>query len=455
MGLSRRRFLTGVASAAVLGYLGQGRLFGGAKEVTASRTMPEPPEEPAPVPCDYVLAGGDIVDGLGQPRFKGDVGVKDGRIVAVGRFTPEAGARVLDVSGLVVAPGFIDLHTHTEQYIRKDGRAGMVLLQGVTSQIGANCGTSVPSIQGYFDSLGQTGVNIGLFVGYKTARKAVVGDAPRKATPQEVFAMQEEVAKGMQAGAFGLSVGLSYWPQILATTEEMVELCQAVRDYGGFYSTHIRDEQDDVLPSVEEAIEIGLRAGLPVEYSHVKTAQRQNWGKMARVLEMVEGAGRSGLDITGDTYGYTFSSLDLGSSRESMSEEDVRMALSHPLIMIGSDSGLNLDGSANHPRAYGNYPRILGRYVREQSLLTLEETVRKMTSMPAKRLGLRDRGLLAEGFKADITVFDPGAINDRSTRENPSLPATGVTHVLVNGRLAVEAGRPTGVLAGEQLKSRV
>jgi N-acyl-D-aspartate/D-glutamate deacylase len=409
--------------------------------------------EPQLLDCDIYLRGGLVVDGTGSKARFADVAVKGEHVVAVGSFIPVPGARSIDVKGLVVAPGFIDIHTHTERYWLTGKPGEMVLLQGVTTQIGGNCGTSVPSIENYFNALGPTGVNFGLFVGYRPLREKVAGGVNRTTNYVEIKEMQEDLAQGLMAGAFGLSVGLDYWPQSLAKTEELVELCRVLKEFGGFYSAHIRCEEDNVLTSLEEAIEIGFRAQVPVQYSHVKTAQRQNWGKMGRVLTMMEEAAKSGLDITGDAYAYQFSSLDVRSTRESIGPDDMRMALQHPLIMMASDGGLRSDGSVIHPRSYGNYPRVLGRFVREEGLLTLEEAVRKMTSLPAKRLGLADRGLLAPGFKADIAVFNAESILDRALREKPNILATGVEWVLVNGTLAVEGGQATGVLAGQPLKN--
>lgn len=459
--IGRRAFLIGAAGISlvtllnpklVVGWIGGGKNQSHRPEQNhagSQEPLPPEPAEPPLIECDLVLQNGTIVDGTGNSAFVGNVGIKGQQIVAIGDFQAVPGAEVIDVTGLVVTPGFIDLHTHTEDYHRHRGQAEMILLQGVTTQIGGNCGTSVNSIKEYLASIEEVGVNVGLFVGYKNLRNQYVGQG--KTTNAQLEAMQQALDQGLQEGAFGLSVGLQYWPQNQATTEEMIALCQVLKDYGGFYSTHIRNEEDQVLASLEEAIEIGMRAGVPVQYSHVKAAKQNNWGKMPQILELIEGAAQSGLDITGDVYGYTFSSLDLDSNRESIWEEDLCLALAHPLVMVGSDSGLRRGGQAIHPRAYGNYPRILRRYVREEQLISLETAIKKMTSMPAKRLGLKERGLLAPGMRADIAVFDADTVTDCATRSNPNILSQGMQYVFVNGQMAVREGQPTGILAGQVL----
>lgn len=457
--ISRREFIIGLISVSALSMAGCGKMTNLIQAAESGAGGEKQDERPVslrtvvPVTCDYVLAGGTIVDGTGGKPFKGDVAIKGDKIVAVGDFVPGSMAQIIDVSGLYVTPGFIDLHTHNELYLLRNGKADMFLLQGITSQIGGNCGTSVMSVGDYFSELGAVGINIGLFSGYKMLRRAVQPVNPHRITPKELEQLIKRLARDMENGAFGLSVGLQYWPQILATTDELVELCRVVGQYGGFYSTHIRNEEDTVIPSVEEAIEIGFKAGVPVQYSHIKTAQTRNWGKMEKVLEMVQAANSDGLDITADVYGYTFSGLDVWSDvKESINEDDMLLALDHPLVMIGSDSGVDTKGKGTHPRSYGSHSRILAKYVRDRGVISLEEAVRKMTSMPAGRLGLQDRGILREGDAADIAVFDLQAINDQATRANPNILATGVKHVFVNGRHAVKDGKVTGELGGVALK---
>ncbi|MDK2985358.1 MAG: N-acyl-D-amino-acid deacylase [Clostridia bacterium] len=452
--ISRRSFLKGLAALSLLGLSGCASTYALEEDKMPGQEKFQPPVlEVKPVDYDYLLTGGTIVDGTGSEPYQGNIAIKENKIVGIGHFVPGQGGEIIDIEGLTVAPGFIDLHTHTERYLAQNGRAEMMLLQGVTTHIGGNCGTSEDSIGKYFDGLGAIGINIGLFAGLKTIRMNVAGTKDIL-TKKELEAMKELVAEAMEEGAFGLSVGLQYWPQIYTTTEEVIELCKVVADYGGFYSTHIRNEEDYVIPSVEEAIKIGFEAGVPVEYSHIKTAQRRNWGKMSRVLELVEEAYVKGLDITADVYGYEFSSLDVGQGRSSISEDDMITALKHPLVMVGSDSGLKTNGSASHPRAYGNHPRILGRYVREKEVISLAECIKKMTSQPARRLGLHDRGLLQEGNIADIAVFDFEQIIDKAERYSPNHYSEGIKHVFVNGKQAVKDGQVTGVLAGQVLKHR-
>jgi N-acyl-D-aspartate/D-glutamate deacylase len=330
----------------------------------------------------------------------------------------------------------------------------MMLYQGVTTHIGGNCGTFQGSIQDYFNKLNNTGINVGLFIGLKNLRLNVAG-TKKSLTDTELGEIKNLVGKAMNEGAFGLSVGLQYWPQIYTTTEELIEICRVVSECGGFYSTHIRNEEDYVIPSVEEAIRIGFEADVPVEYSHIKTAQKNNWGKMPRVLKRLDEAHKKGLDITADVYGYEYSSLDIGTGKSSISENDMMTAMKHQLVMMGSDSGLSTNGKASHPRAYGNYPRILGRYIRDKEVISLEKCIKKMTFMPAKRLGLNDRGVLKVGNAADITVFDFNNIIDKAERYAPNRYSKGVEHVFVNGKHALKNGKVTGVLAGQKLKHNI
>ncbi|CEP68533.1 Amidohydrolase 3 [Moorella glycerini] len=457
--ISRRQFLLGTGSLMALGYLSWLGLIPRAMPAAGNKPQPaesaptgQAPPLPESVVCDYVFRHGLIIDGSGDKAYPGDLGIKGKQIAAVGDFQAAPGAVEIDARGLVLSPGFIDLHTHTEAYLGSGGRGEMFLLQGVTTHLGGNCGTSVARVGDFLAGINKLALNLGILAGYKNLRQATVAREGRPAGAREVAAMQQKLATALQEGAFGLSVGLEYWPQSLATTQELIDLCQVLKEYGGFYATHIRSEGDQVFKAVEEAIEIGQQAGIPVQYSHIKTAGRRNWGKMKQVLSLLDGARQGGLDITADVYGYTFSSWDVGSSRNSIHEEDLLLALQHPWVMIGSDSGLDPRGRAIHPRAYGNYSHILRHYCLDKGVITLEEAIHKMTLMPARRMGLKDRGLLAPGYKADVVAFDAGTIASRATRANPNQLATGVRWVLVNGQVAVKDGQATGCFAGEVLR---
>ena len=406
------------------------------------------------IDCDYLLTDGLIVDGTGSFPYTGNVGIKGDTIVAVGDFTADSDAKHINTAGLVVSPGFIDIHTHTEDYWASGGTGEMVLEQGVTTHITGNCGTAPASIGKYLDSLQSSPINVGILVGYKSLRQAVIDKEPGKVGENEIIKMKEILAAGMREGAFGLSVGLGYYPQSLATGQELIELCQVVKDYNGYYATHIRSEEDKVISAVKEAISIGFKAGVPVQYSHVKVAGNKNWGKMPQVLQLIEEAQSQGLEITGDVYGYTYSSTDQAQNKvkESMQEEDMLLALTHPLIMIGSDSGLTTRGVASHPRAYANYSRILSLYVRDKKVLSLEQAVHKMTLMPAKRLNLGDRGMIAVGKKADLAVFNLDGVMENASRTNPNVLSAGMKYVFVNGKPALAEGEITGTMAGIPLR---
>lgn len=406
------------------------------------------------IDCDYIIHKGLIVDGTNSKPFVGDVAVKGDRIIKIAQVLAGKDCEIIDARGKLVTPGFIDLHTHTENYMLHNGKAEMILHQGVTTQIGGNCGNSELNIGVLLGKLSNIGINYGMFAGYREIRRNVIGNANIRPNSAQIQKMLDILRENLQNGAFGLSVGLEYWPQNYATTEEMVELSYLLSEYGGFYSTHVRDEGDRVISAVEEAIEIGIRSKVPVQYSHVKTAHKRNWGKMEEVLSLLTEAKNNGLDIQGDVYGYTFSSNDLGDSNYySISEEDMEMALSHPQVMVGSDSGLSVNGGAIHPRAYGNYPRIIGKYSRDKNLLSIETVIHKMTAMPARRLGLVDRGRLMEGYKADIAVFDLNSLDDQATRQQTNIYSRGMEHVFVNGKLALRDGQVSGNLAGEILKN--
>ena len=428
------------------------------KDIAEVQAYTYTPEEDVPgiefLECDYLIKNGLIVDGTNTQPFEGDVAIKGDKIIKIAKSITSKKCKIINAQGKIVSPGFIDLHTHTENYMLNNGKSEMILLQGVTTQIGGNCGNSPLKTGEFLSEFGSTGVNFGMLSGYREIRRSVLGNANIRPNGTQTQAMLDILQENLQAGAFGFSVALEYWPQNFATTEEIIELSYLLPEYGAFLAIHIRNEGDRVIPSFEEAIEIGQRAKVPIQCSHIKVAHRRNWGKKEEVLGLLSGARDSGLDITADVYGYNFSSTDLSNSTYySMSEENVEMALVHPQVMVASDSGLRVGGEAIHPRAYGNYPRIIAQYARGRNLLPIETLIYKMTSMPASRLGMIDRGRLLEGYKADITIFDFDNIIDRATRQQPMLYSEGIQSVFVNGELAVHNGSVTGVLAGEILRN--
>ena len=404
--------------------------------------------------CDYLIQRGIIVDGTNTQPFESDIAIKGDRIIKIAKSIAGKNCKVIDARGKIVSPGFIDLHTHTENYMLNNGRSEMILRQGVTTQIGGNCGNSPLRLGEFLSNFNSIGINFGMLSGYREIRRSVLGNANVRPNGAQTQAMLNVLQENLQTGAFGFSVALEYWPQHFATTSEIVELSYLLPEYGAFLAIHIRDEGNRVIPSFEEAIEIGQRAKVSVQCSHIKAAHRRNWDKKEEVLRLLSEAGDNGLDITADVYGYNFSSNDLSNSNyHSMSDENVEMALVHPRVMVASDSGLRVGGEAIHPRAYGNYPRIIAQYARNRDLLSIETLVYKMASMPASRLGLIDRGLLLEGYKADIIVFDFNTITDKATRQQPMLYSEGIENVFVNGSLALHDGAVTGVLAGEVLRN--
>jgi len=521
---------------------------------------------------DLVIKNGRIVDGAGNPWYWGDVAVADGRIAAVGRLADAEADRVIDAEGLVVAPGFIDAHSHSDLMLMTEPAARQKIMQGVTTEVvgqdglgeaplrddviddwrrylsGLNGDPDIDwdwrSFADYLDRLEAAGpaVNVATLVGHGNLRLLAMGMENRPPTPRELDEMKELLAEAMRQGAFGMSTGLIYPPCVYAGTAELTELCKVVADWGGVFVVHMRNEGDLLLESIEEVISIGRDSGVPVHISHFKASGRKNWGKVRDALELLERARAEGVDVTVDQYPYTAGSTFLssllpswvheggteqmlerlrdeavkkriaeemtegGRGREwgwgnvivtsvateanrrfegmtveeiaeargatpveavldlvleeenavtmvgfSMSEEDIRTVMRSPLQMVCTD-GIIL--GKPHPRVYGSFPRVLGRYVRGEGVLGLEEAVRKMTSLPAQRLGLHDRGLLRPGLWADITVFNPDTIIDRATYQDPHQFPEGVEYVVVNGVVTVDGGVHTGARAGRVLRHR-
>ncbi|MFL6253787.1 MAG: amidohydrolase family protein [Pyrinomonadaceae bacterium] len=498
-------------------------------------------------PFDLVITNARVVDGSGNPWFRADVGIKGGRIARVGRVAASEGVRAIDARGRVLAPGFIDVHTHVENIYELPEAENFVRM-GVTTLVTGNCGGSALDVAKFLGHVTETptAVNIATLVGHNSVRREVLGEVNRAPTAEELEKMKALVERAMRDGAVGLSTGLFYVPGAYAKTDEVVELAKVAARFGGVYATHMRNEGGGVADSIRESIEIGERAGLPVEISHFKISAKRQWGQSDMTLGLVRDARRRGLSVTVDQYAYTASSTSLDSrlpdwveegGREegrkriadpaqharivremkdslkssgfkdfsfahvasygakpeyngksiaeiaklarnksdvesqieqilemyaaggaamvyhSMSEDDVRRIMREPFTMIASDSGVRRFGEGvPHPRGYGNNARVLGTYVRELKLVTLEDAIRKMTSLPAQTFGFRDRGLVREGMVADLVIFDDAAVADPSTFESPHQYAAGFQYVIVGGQAVLEDGALTKARPGQALR---
>ncbi|MDH5760729.1 MAG: D-aminoacylase [Gemmatimonadota bacterium] len=523
-------------------------------------------------PYDTLITGGRVVDGTGAPWFMADVGIRDGRIVAVGRLRGHPAADVLDAAGLVVSPGFIDMHAHSDYSVLRDGRGLSKILQGVTTEVigeGVSVAPRRPddraggygveadwtTLREYFDRLERSGVsgNVMSYVSAGQLRRYVMGEGvQRRPTAEELEEMKRLLAQGMEDGAAGLVMALETPGQeqpsdAVPGTEELIELARVVGRYGGVYGTHLRDQGPRIMEAVEEAATIGEQGGVSVEIFHLKAAGRPNFGTMGDALAAIEAARDRGVDIAADVYPYIAAAHGLSTevprwvheggteqflarmadpelrprikrevtdymmtkyynettgdegfdavivasveknpeayvgktigeiARERgvspadevldllieqggsvgivmfyMSESDVRMAIAHPLVSFDSDGTAASPefGGQPHPRWYGSFPRVLGHYSRDEGVLPLEEAVRKMTSHPAQRMGLLDRGILREGMWADVVVFDPDRVIDRATFGDPHRFPDGIDHVMVNGVVVVRNGEHTGAFPG-------
>ncbi|MDG2090979.1 MAG: D-aminoacylase [Gammaproteobacteria bacterium] len=495
---------------------------------------------------DILILNGQIIDGTGNPWFEADVGIIDQHIVSIGNLEGAQASRIIDATGLIVSPGFIDPHTHAIRGIFDNPTAESSLRQGITTLLEGNDGSSPFPIDEHYQAIRDRGIstNWSTFVGQGTIREIVMGLENRAANASELQQMKNLVAEAMQQGAMGISTGLFYVPGNYTPTEEVVELSRVVADYDGIYISHMRDEVDGLFDSVNETILIGEQAGLPVQITHHKVMARQNWGQSVDTLAMIDEARARGIDITMDQYPYTaaqsgmtsivpqwaqeggtealleiwnsnalrqelkmgivdrilydrgggspanivisFSAWDpslegmsladiavsrgieasLGNAAEiamdiiskggatavyhAMAEEDIERIMQHPATAIGSDGTLTVFGAgAPHPRQYGTFARVLGRYVRERGIITLENAVRKMSGATAQRLGIRDRGILREGYFADISIFNAAEIRDMATFEDPHQYAEGVDYVIINGTLALDEGIVTAARPGQ------
>lgn len=542
--------------------------------LTALSAAANPPDPP----YDVLILNGRVVDGTGNAWYYGDIAIRGDRIV---RITPagqlknaQAGERI-DASGLVVSPGFIDIQSHSRgAFLNGDGRVISKMTQGITTEILGEGWTNAPaneltlSIEGkpspriqkimkefggprgfnnWLEAMEKHGTspNIGSFLGAATVRMYAKGMAMGIPTPDELEIMQKVTRNAMEDGAFGLASALIYPPGSFAATEELITICKAMAPYGGVYITHLRSEADKFIEGIDEAIEIGKKAGVPVEIYHLKAAGRRNWHKMPLAVARIEAARAEGMDIGADMYTYIAGSTGLaacmppwasaeGKLRENlkdpeirakihdeilnqktewenlgqlatpenvlilgfrkeenrkyagqrlseiaaemgkdwvdtaidlvlsegqdigtiyfmMAEDNLALQMQQPWIKFGTDAGGHDPEKTRalvHPRAYGTFTRILGKYVREERVMGLEDAIRKMSSAVAHRLFIKDRGLLREGFYADIALFDPNTVGDRATFEDPHQISVGMFYVFVNGIAVVKEGKHTGAKPG-------
>lgn len=523
---------------------------------------------------EIVLWNGYVIDGTGNPWFKADIGIDHGKIAKIGDLESERAETRINVRNLVIAPGFIDMHSHSDDALLINPKAESKIRQGVTTEVIGNCGDSgapiddkireemektaamlvsskvkinYNTLEEYARKLERQGISVNVvpLVGHGNLRKMAVGYDDRCPTRAELAKMKGILAGAMKQGAFGLSTGLIYPPGSYAKTPELIELAKVAASFHGIYTSHIRNEGAKLLDAVKEAIAIGREAKIPVEISHHKAGGKKNWGKVKQARELMEDARKEGIEVTCDVYPYVASSFGLvnmlpqwahegGSERIiqrlrnsriknrmnkdmlkgalssahwnrtmiahcpkhkeyqgkfvadiakarredpfefafnllieedlsvsvvrfGMCEEDVEYVLRYPNAMVGSDGSAlapygPLGKGHPHPRNYGTFVRVLGYYARERGIITIPDAVRKMTSLPAQKLGLRDRGVIRLGAWADLVVFNPETVVDLATYADPKRYPKGIEYVVVNGVLTVSKGRHTGTRAGKVLK---
>jgi N-acyl-D-aspartate/D-glutamate deacylase len=515
---------------------------------------------------DIVIHGGRLIDGTGNPWFYGDLGIKQGRIACVGKIGPEAGQRAISAKGCVVTPGYIDMHTHSDQPLVADGNAESKVRQGVTLDIIGESQTVAPlegaileeyraehrkrngietdwtTFTGYFESLmrGGTSINVASGVSPQQVKRVVCGFEERPASGAEQEKMNRLVAQAMEEGALGLTA--AWHAKGPENPGEVVEMAKVAKRYGGYYGVHVGSEGFDMMEEMAKMLRVAREAQIPVHVYHLKMRAKANWGRIRQVIAQLEEARREGLEITANQYPYTamqhpwrrlfprwvqdgpvnetISQFKSPSFRErvmkdpefiqyvdehggwegvvaarldaeplkkfegmtvaeiakireqdptsacfdliyeegafvhgvhhTMNEDDVKAVMRVPWVSIGSDgSALNQKYPGKpHPRSFGTHPRVLGKYTREEKVLTLEDAVRKMTSLPAQALGLKDRGLLREGYWGDVVIFDPDRVADMATYENPKQYPKGIHYVLVNGAVVIDNGHHTGARPG-------
>lgn len=519
---------------------------------------------------DLIIKNGFIIDGTGKEGFFADIAVKGDRIVRIADLKNEAAKKIIDAKGTIVAPGFIDIHSHSDWRIFSALDTENVIRQGVTTEVTGQCGDSpFPRVdhraqeiveyflsqnidekklkwstsKEFFDTVDKNGLshNIVPLVGHGTIRLNVLGYENRKATEEEISKMKELTDEAMKSGAFGITTGFAYPPGSFADTQEVIELCKVVSNYDGVYTTHLRSQNTYLIEAIEEAIEIGEKSGVKVDISHIKATDRENWGKVIGAIETIDKAREEGLNIICDVYPYIAASNPLSSEfprwiheggldklikrlkdenerdkiREEMpsednelwkliyicdvkykkdkiyigkniweiaeekgktsfdtacdlliendavvqvnvicmSEEDVKYVLAYDYAAIGADGGLFItEGYTGHPRAFGTFPAFIGKYIRDMKLTTLENGIRRITFLPAKFIGIKDRGIIGENMYADIVIFDYENIIDKSTYDEPAKYPEGIEYVIVNGKVQLSKGVYNGLSCGKLIR---
>lgn len=519
---------------------------------------------------DILIRNATIIDGSGKDPFLGSIGIAGDKIILVSDKPEEsmASKEVIDATGFIVSPGFIDTHSHSEFTLLADNRAEGKILQGITTEINGNCGLSAAPLMGdamvqrendlkelgirerwtnlgeYLFILEKHGLtmNFATLVGHGNLRASVMGYTDRRPNRHEIKEMTYLLNESTRYGAIGLSTGLIYPPGVFSKTDEIVELTKGIREL--IYTTHMRSEGDRLEEAIEETIEIGRRSGIPIHLSHIKTSGRKNWHKIDSIIPMIDKARSEGIRITADRYPYIAASTDLdavlpswafeggtedeirrlkdkgirhqikaeimsqhpgdeywkgvmvsslqaddkkwmeGKSIEeiskalkrnpvdlvfdllideklrvgaiffSMNEENLLRFMELPYVMVGSDSSArSFDGVTSkgkpHPRGFGSFPRFINRFGK---ILGMPEAIRRITALPAKTFSIKERGLLFEGYYADIVIFDEKRIADRATFENPFVKPEGIYYVIINGEMAVREGQPTGIKRGRVLR---
>lgn len=501
-------------------------------------------QAPSRATFDLIVSGGTIIDGTGAPGRKADIGVRDGRIAQIGQLQNAAATDRINATGLVVAPGFIDVHTHADD-IADHPLAENFAQMGVTTIVAGNCGSSALDISDAFDRIRSVGISINYatLIGHNTVRQAVMGSQNVLPRADDLRHMKSLVFKAMIDGAVGFSTGLQYIPGTYAKTNEITELARVAGNEGGIYATHMRNEGTALEASIKESITVARLIEAPLEISHLKVDSPSQWGASARALQMIDDARKRGIKVQADQYAYTAGSSSLSirfpswamegkaddvkkrlgdattwakvkkemqalldergfsdlswatiatyranpslnglSMKEAaqklkgsdtadaqlelardmqmaggasmvyhfMSDDDVAAIMRHPMVAIASDAGINVLGQGvPHPRGYGDNARVLGKFVREDKVITLEEAIRKMTSLPAQFFGFVDRGVIREKAFADLVVFDPVKVAETATYARPHSYPVGIAAVLVNGVVTVRSGKHTEARAGQ------